>query len=261
MELEGRLEVVLVNRTTRKVELTRAGIFLCNEARDILQRVDVAETTTRSFSKGTKALIRITYMNLVGHALVPDIVLLFTQRHPEIRCEMTYLTSPLQLEGIERGDINVGFIVGPYKSNSISSKVVANHPLMVLLPGSHPLREKKVISVQDLANVPLILGTHEEWPTLRRIIDDVFESAGLQPVICQEASSLTGILGLVTTGLAPTIFCGVPRFCEEPAIIPRKLVASVSVSVQSTMIWRKNKMTIAIRRFLESADEVSQHYL
>lgn len=260
-ELEDRIEAVLVSRTTRKVSLTSAGVYLHGEAREILQRVDVASLTTQSHADGAKSLLRITYMNLAGHALVPDIVQLFTRRHPEIRCEMSYLTSPLQREGIEKGDINVGFIVGPFQSNEIASKVAANHPLMVLLPAGHPLIAKSTISVQDLAREPLVLGTLKEWPTLRSIIDTVFDTANLSPLICQEASSLTGILGLVTAGLAPTIFCGVPRFCQEPTIFARPLVAPDLIYVQSNMIWRKNRMTFGLRKFIETAEEVSKAYL
>lgn len=259
-ELEERLDTPLLNRTTRKTELTAAGVFLSEEARDILQRAEFAEATTRSFSTGKNALLRVSYMTLAGHALVPDIVQLFSKRHPEIRCELSYMTSPAQRRCLENGEINVGFIVGPFQETGIASKVVANHPLMVLLPGSHPLAAKEEISVLDLKDEPLILGSNDEWPTLRVIIDNVFEDAGLKPLVCQEASSLTGILGLVTTGLAPTIFCGVPRFCVEPAVVARPLIAPALTPVQSTMIWRKNRMTPALRRFIEATEEVAEFY-
>ena len=41
----------------------------------------------------------------------------------------------------------------------------------------------------------------------------MFQNAGLVMTVGQEASSLTGILGLVTAGVGITVFCGVPRFC------------------------------------------------
>ncbi|MFT5067694.1 MAG: DNA-binding transcriptional LysR family regulator [Reinekea sp.] len=260
-ELENRIEAILVDRTTRKVTLTRAGEFFSNEARDILRHAEMAETTARSYSEGVNSLLRIAYMNLAGHALVPDIVQRFSDKHPSVRCELSYLTSPLQRVKVENGDIDLGFIVGPFQSNEISSKVVAQHPLMVLLPGTHPLASKTELTVHDLAGVPLILGTVEEWPTLRSIIDDVFDSDCVKLSICQEASSLTGILGLVTNGLAPTIFCGVPRFCVEPAIIARRLVSNKVQYVASNMIWRKRGMTISLRKFIETAEEVSKDYL
>ena len=64
------------------------------------------------------------------------------------------------------------------------------------------------------------MGTNAEWPTFRRIVVDAFQSAGQVMNVGQEASSLTGLLGLVTAGVGITIFCGMPRFCGENAIAP-----------------------------------------
>ena len=50
------------------------------------------------------------------------------------------------------------------------------------------------------------MGTNAEWPTFRRIVIDAFQSAGQVMTVAQEASSITGILGLVTAGVGITIF-------------------------------------------------------
>jgi DNA-binding transcriptional LysR family regulator len=260
-ELEQRLGVKLMERTTRRVSLTESGSYLREEARAILRRVELSERTAKSFASGTKAILRLTYMNLAGHALVPDIVSEFRREHPDIRCEMTYLTSPLQRDGILKSEIDVGFIVGPFVSSEIDSKPVARHPLVALLPADHPLGKKKVLTVQDLADEPLVLGTMEEWPTLRQIIVNVFQGEGKLPSIAQEASSLTGILGLVTAGVGPTIFCGVPRFCTEPTILARRIMTQQHAYVDTHMIWKKNRITIPLKKFIKTADEISKAYL
>lgn len=260
-ELEQRLGVKLMERTTRRVTLTESGAYLREEARAILRRVELSEQTAKSFASGTRAILRITYMNLAGHALVPDIVSAFRREHPDIRCEMTYLTSPLQRDGILKGEIDAGFIVGPFISAEIDSRPVARHPLMALLPPDHPLARKAALSVHDLADEALVLGTTDEWPTLRQIITNVFQAEGRTPLVSQEASSLTGILGLVTAGVGPTIFCGVPRFCAEPAIVARRILTEQHAYVETHMIWKKNRITIPLRKFLRKADEVSVEYL
>jgi DNA-binding transcriptional LysR family regulator len=260
-ELEQRLGIKLIERTTRRVSLTESGSYLREEARAILTRVELSERTAKSFASGTKAILRLAYMNLAGHALVPDIVSGFRRDNPDIRCEMTYLTSPLQRDAVLKNEIDVGFIVGPFQSAEIDSKPVARHPLVALLPAEHPLGGKEVVTVRDLADEPLVLGTTEEWPTLRQIIVNVFQSDGKMPTIAQEASSLTGILGLVTAGVGPTIFCGVPRFCSEPTILARRIATEQHAYVETHMIWKKNRLSIPLKRFIRKADEVSAAYL
>ena len=83
------------------------------------------------------------------------------------------------------------------------------------------------------------MGTSAEWPTFRRIVVDVFQSAGQVLNVGQEASSLTGILGLVTAGVGITIFCGMPRFCGEQAIVSRPIVTETPTVVETHLAWRR----------------------
>ena len=84
LELEDRLGVKLLERTTRKVRLTESGRYLLEEAQEILGRIDVAENTTRLLASGTKAILRIGYTTITGHSLVPDITREFRLSQP--RC-------------------------------------------------------------------------------------------------------------------------------------------------------------------------------
>jgi DNA-binding transcriptional LysR family regulator len=47
VELEDRLGVKLLERTTRRVRLTEPGRYLLEEAQAILDRIDVAENTVK----------------------------------------------------------------------------------------------------------------------------------------------------------------------------------------------------------------------
>ena len=105
------------------------------------------------------------------------------------------------------------------------------------------------------------MGTHVEWPTLRRIVVDAFQSAGQVMKVGQEASSLTGLLGLVTAGVGITIFCGMPRFCGENAIAPRPIVTNPPVLVETHLAWRRTSINMAKRRFIEASQKVGAAYM
>src|SRR4029078_1132513 len=93
LELEERLGVKLLDRTTRKVRLTEPGRYLLEEAQEILGRIGVAENTVRLLASGTKAILRIGYTTITGHSLVPDITRQFRNANPDVRVELTYLHS------------------------------------------------------------------------------------------------------------------------------------------------------------------------
>ena len=261
LELEGRLRVKLLERTTRRVRLTEPGRYLLEEAQQILTRIGVAENTVRLLASGTKAILRIGYTTITGHSLVPEITREFRRANPEVRLELTYLTSPVQRDRILQDEIDLGFIEGSFHSSEIESRPVARHRIMALLPLGHPLTENKNVTVEDLAREALVMGTNAEWPTLRRIIVDMFQNAGQVMTVGQEASSLTGILGLVTAGVGVTVFCGVPRFCGEHAIVARPIVTRPKLLVETHLAWRRAGASEAMRRFIATSEEVGRSYM
>lgn len=261
LELEERLGVKLLERTTRKVRLTESGRYLLEEAQDILGRIDVAENTVRLLASGTKAILRVGYTTITGHSLVPDITREFRNANPDVRVELTYLHSPAQRDKILQDEIDLGFIEGSFQNSEIESRPVARHRLMALLPPDHPLTSRTELTIEELAREQLVMGTNAEWPTLRRIVIDAFQNAGQVMTVAQEAPSLVGILGLVTAGVGITIFTGMPRFCGEQAIAPRPIVTDPPVIVESHLAWRRASISSAKRRFIETSQKVGRAYM
>jgi len=261
LELEERLGVKLLERTTRKVRLTEAGRYMLEEAQEILGRIEAAENNTRLLASGTKAVLRVGYTTITGHSFMPDITREFRQTNPDVRVELSYMTSPMQRDKILQDEIDLGLIDGPFQSSEIESRLVARHKLWALLPPRHPLTSKTHLTMEDLASENLVIGTNAEWPTFRRIVVDAFQSAGLVMKVGQEAQSLTGLLGLVTAGVGITLFTAMPRFCGENAIVPRPVVTDPPVLIETHLAWRRTSINMAKRRFIEAAQKVGTGYL
>ena len=260
LELEDRLGVKLLERTTRKVRLTESGRYFLGEAQEILGRINMAEKTVRLLAAGTKGILRIGYTTITGHSLVPDVAREFRLANPDLRLELTYMTNPAQRDRILQNEIDLGFIEGSFHSSEIDSKPVARHRLVALLPPSHPLAARDALTIEDLAGEQLVMGTNVEWPTLRRIVVDAFQSAGHVMTVGQEASSLTGILGLVTAGVGITVFCGMPCFCGEDTIAARPIITVPPVIVKTHLAWRRSSssINIATRRFIKTSQKVGK---
>jgi DNA-binding transcriptional LysR family regulator len=261
LELEDRLGVKLLERTTRKVRLTESGRYLLEEAQEILGRIEAAENTTRLLASGTKAVLRVGYTTITGHSVMPDITREFRQTNPDVRVELSYMTSPMQRDKILQDEIDLGLIDGPFQSSEIESRLVARHKLWALLPPRHPLTAKAHLTIEDLAAEELVIGTNSEWPTFRRIVVVAFQSAGLVMKVGQEAQSLTGLLGLVTAGVGITLFTAMPRFCGENVIVPRPVITNPPVLIETHLAWRRTSINMAKRRFIEASQKVGATYM
>jgi LysR family transcriptional regulator, benzoate and cis,cis-muconate-responsive activator of ben and cat genes len=170
------------------------------------------------------------------------------------------MTNPAQRDRILQDDVDFGFIEGSFQSSEIESVPVARHRLVALLSPNHPLAAKDALTIEELAGEQLVMGTNVEWPTLRRIVVDTFQRAGQVMSVGQEASSLTGILGLVTAGVGITVFCGMPRFCGENTIAARPIITDPQVVVETHLAWRRTSITTATRRFIETSQKVGKAY-
>jgi DNA-binding transcriptional LysR family regulator len=261
VELETRLGVKLLERTTRSVRLTESGRYLLQEAQGILSRIEIVEDHVRHFAKGIRTILRIGYTTITGHSLLPTIAQEFRRTNPEVRLDLTYLTSPQQRHRILQGEIDFGFVEGSFQSPEISTRVVARHGLVVLMKSDHILGKNDVLSIDDIYQEPLVMGTRDEWPTFRRIVSDAFRSADRVLSVAQEASSLTGLLGLVTAGVGMTIFCGLPSFCVDGTIVARRLTTSPPITVETHLAWRRTDMSGTMHRFVETAQRVADNYI
>ncbi|HEY4127616.1 MAG TPA: LysR family transcriptional regulator [Gammaproteobacteria bacterium] len=83
--LESRLGMTLVERTTRRVVPTEAGLKMADEARDILERYGLL---ARGDSSAVRGLVRVTAPTVFGRLFVAPAVDSFLQRWPEASAEV-----------------------------------------------------------------------------------------------------------------------------------------------------------------------------
>jgi DNA-binding transcriptional LysR family regulator len=86
-ELEARLGVTLLLRTTRRIALTDAGALFLERSREIVAGLEDAEDAARGVDS-LRGLIRVAMPVLFGTRLVIPHVATFLLKHPELRVEM-----------------------------------------------------------------------------------------------------------------------------------------------------------------------------
>jgi LysR family transcriptional regulator, benzoate and cis,cis-muconate-responsive activator of ben and cat genes len=64
---------------------------------------------------GTKAILRIGYTTITGHSLMPYITREFRKNNPDVRLELSYMTSPVMRDRILQDEIDLGFVVGSFQ--------------------------------------------------------------------------------------------------------------------------------------------------
>ena len=142
--LEQELDVQLLRRKPRGVELTDAGIALLADARAILAQVDHAFARTRRTARGEQGQISVGFTSSAPfHPYVPQIIRAFREAFPRVSLTLeesgtTELILQLRQERIDAAFIRTaianqeGLVVDP----------LLQEPMMVALPHSHVIARR-----------------------------------------------------------------------------------------------------------------------
>jgi DNA-binding transcriptional LysR family regulator len=149
-ELEARLGVRLLNRTTRAVSVTEAGQRFLVGAKRVLADLDEIERAAAGEGRAPRGELRVTAPILFGRLHVLPIVLEFLGRFPDVSVALTLLDRPIDL--VEEG-LDVALRIGVLaESSAIASRVGALHRIVVASPD--------YLARQGTPRAPAEIGAH-----------------------------------------------------------------------------------------------------
>lgn len=114
-QLEARLNVRLLQRTTRRVSLTEIGRTYLNECREILSQIATTEASVSKKSAETKGEIRIAVSTSFALERLPPIIAGYAERFPEVIVRLTLLDREIDL-------VEEGFDVAIVPSRAVTSE-------------------------------------------------------------------------------------------------------------------------------------------
>jgi DNA-binding transcriptional LysR family regulator len=131
-ELEARLGVRLLNRTTRAVSVTEAGQRFLAGAKRVLADLDEIERAAAGEGTAPRGELRVTAPILFGRLHVLPIVIEFLGRFPDVSVALRLLDRPIDL--VEEG-LDVGVRIGALaESSAIASRVGTLRRIVVASP-------------------------------------------------------------------------------------------------------------------------------
>lgn len=177
--LERALGVVLVERTTHYVRLTRAGEALVAEATAVFRAVDRAVTAAQLASADTEVLAIA-----VGDAsldTMPQVLRNVQYNHPNLVAHRLEATVPAQYRMLAEGSLDVGFGNAANAPQGVASDLIRLDPLGVLVQDGQPIADADHAPLADLADVPLVLADDAQAPEFNAFLVAACEGAGFRP--------------------------------------------------------------------------------
>ncbi|MBK7844501.1 MAG: LysR family transcriptional regulator [Bdellovibrionales bacterium] len=118
-ELERRLGVTLIHRTTRKLSITESGQTYFKHCLTALNEVTTAENALKDSKAEPEGLLRITAAPDLGHAVLPPLVKKYLAKYPKVKIELILTNRMIDLVG---ESVDLALRAGPMKDSTLITK-------------------------------------------------------------------------------------------------------------------------------------------
>ncbi len=210
--LEREAGVALLERAGRGVRLTDAARVLVEHAEVLLEQAARAEADLAAAAGAVAGRVRIAVFQSVALRLAIPAMTALAKDAPRLRCELVEAEPEPAMPALEIGDVDL--VLGDewqHLPRRLPTRLVRHDlfddPVRLVLPSSHRLlrRYEGAIPLAELRDEPwgsgeAGLGWDEMCQRTCR------ELGGFDPDIRHRANDSTIILGLVSRGLAVTLF-------------------------------------------------------
>src|SRR4051794_7213884 len=218
--LERQTGVTLVDRTSRGIRLTAAGQALLRRTERVLAELQAAEDELGEIAAEARGRLRVAAFSTAAGTIVPEAVAAFRERRPAVEGDLQLLDPPDSLPPLPPGELEVALCEEDGFSPELDMEgLTVEHlfddPLLVSLPGGHPLATRPAVALGELCDEDWILVTPGGMCADTNIVMRACRECGFEPRGDYFTSDYFAIQGLVASGmgvaLIPALALVTPR--------------------------------------------------
>ena len=254
-KLEEDLQVKLLDRNSRKVDLTRIGLELVPVFQRVLHELDSVVIDTRALATTQHGVVRIAALPSFAAGVLPALISRFRKTNPRMTFVLKDVIASRVNESVRSGQVDIGITGGKVVDPELEILHSSEDHMHAVFPSGHPFERKRRITLEDLAEVPLILMDSET--SVRAIVDAAFVAAGRLPIPACEATYMMTAVGMVKAGLGVGILpASAKEIKAEPSLVSR-LIKDTALTRQIAIIKKVNRtLPPAAQLFLDVVVDV-----
>ncbi|MFT4090173.1 MAG: LysR family transcriptional regulator [Asticcacaulis sp.] len=255
--LERILGVTLFERTSRSVKLTSAGRVFLPEARRIIWLAESAALAARKVAQGDSGRIGIGFTAVSGYSFLPQIVAQARARLPNIELDLREMVSGQQIEALQTGLIDIGFLRQPLDRQGFISERVVCESLVAALPTGDARIRQAELNLQAFDGSPLIMYSREGASYFHNMLISLFAEANVTPDYVQQVTQIHSMLGLVRAGLGIAIVPRTAMSLHFSDVHYRDIITTPATPVELYMVVRRDNPNPALSPVRELCLEIA----
>jgi len=200
--LEQELELQLLERKERNIELTEAGRLFYAHARKIVRQYEEAINEMEQFKGLEKGHLKIGASTIPGEYILPTFIGNFKNCYPGATITMQIADTGAIIDMLLAGEIHLGIIGAKLKESKLVFQPFYRDEVVLIAGLGHPLAGKDSISLEELKGQNFV--AREKTSGTWMVVEEKLHEVGLRSQdlnIIMEIGSTRAVITAVEAGL------------------------------------------------------------
>jgi DNA-binding transcriptional LysR family regulator len=249
-QFERKLGTRLLDRSSRRVELTPAGEVLLAHARRLLQELDDAIGATQRAGAGETGPLRLAVGPVPRDALLPGLRHALDERLPDVTVEVDEVNGDAIVDAVLRGAADAGLMLNPPYRDDIDTKVLRRDTAVAVFRQGHPLASRESVTPEQLSDHKLVLWPRNVAKGAHDVVLALFHGRG--PAAVRVADGHSGAIWDAMQ--AADAFIVLPTSAAVSGDLVRVPIDDGNIEFTMALVWSSHTPPLALEGLLEAAD-------
>ncbi len=250
-QLERRMDVQLIDRSTRPLQLTALGQTFYEGCQTLLNQYNELEAKISHAHADVTGMVQVAAIYSVGLGDMEEYVKRFNELQPKVQVQLEYLHPDRVYQRVEDGAADMGLVSFPRKSAGIQVLPWREERMILACARNHPLADKGALAMMDLDGQKYV--HFDRNLVIRKKIDRFLRAHNVAVDVVHEFDSIENIKQSVLHGAGVALL---PEPTLQREIKAKTLVGLTTLGCEfvrplGIVVKRGHRLSKAARTFLE----------
>ena len=205
----------------------------------VLHELNSVIMDTRSLATQQHGVVRIAALPSFAAGLLPAIISRFRRSNPRMTFVVRDVIASRVNASVRSEEVDIGITGGELSDPDIEILHLTHDQMHVVFPSQHPLGRKRKITLEDLAELPIVLMDSET--SVRSIVDAAFVAAGRLPIAACEAIYMMTAVGMVKAGLGVAVLPASAKEVRAEPSLKTRMIDDAAFARPIAVIKKRNR--------------------